>query len=70
MCSNAARLTRIGEAIDQLAAEAASADGDSAAQVAGRLADIWAMMADIDPGLARRLRAYSDDQGSPEPGQP
>ncbi len=61
MCSNAAdQVARIGEAIDQLAAEAAGAGDDSHAQVAERLAAIWAMMADLDPGLAQRLRGYTD----------
>ena len=61
MCSNAAdRLARIGEAIDQLAVEAADAGEDSHGRVAERLAAIWAMMADLDPGLAQRLRGYTD----------
>ena len=62
MCSSAAeRLATIGEAIDQLAAEAAGADDASPGRVAERLAAIWAMMADLDPGLARRLRGYTDN---------
>jgi len=59
MCSNAAaRLARLGEAIDELAAEAAGTDGGGAEQLAGRLAAVWDMMADLDPGLARQLRGY------------
>ena len=75
MCSNAAaRLTRIGEAIDKLAAESASAGDDSPDRVAERLAAIWAMVAELDPGLARRVRGYTDEepaghaQGTPGPG--
>lgn len=60
MCSNTAtRLTRIGEAIDQLAAEAAAAGDGGPSQVAGRLAALWAMIAELDPGLARQLRGYT-----------
>ena len=65
MCSNAVdRLARIGEAIDQLAAEAAGAGDDGPGRVAERLAAIWAMMADLDPGLAQRLRGYTDHDAS------
>ena len=61
MCSNAAsRLARISEAIDQRAAEAAGAGDDSHGRVAEGLAVIWAMMADLDPGLAQRVRGYTD----------
>lgn len=70
MCSNAAaRLARLGEAIDQLAAEAASITGGGADQLAGRLAATWAMVAELDPGLARQLRGYlSDGPGTDAPG--
>jgi hypothetical protein len=61
MCSNADRLALIGEAIDQLAADAASGAADSPDRVAGQLAAIWAMMAELDPGLARRLRSYTGE---------
>ena len=62
MCSNTAdRLARLGEAIDQLAADAANAADGSPDQVAGQLAAIWAMVADLDPGLARQLRGYLSD---------
>lgn len=72
MCSStAARLARVGEAIEQLAAEAASVAEGTPEQVAGRLAAIWDMMAELDPGLARKLRGYTDsDQGGPAPGTP
>ncbi|MBO0775169.1 MAG: hypothetical protein J2P34_02550 [Actinobacteria bacterium] len=72
MSSNTAdRFALIGEAIDRLAAEAASAAGDEPLRVASRVAAIWAMMAELDPGLARRLRAYTDgDPGRRPPGTP
>lgn len=60
MCSNGgARLARIGEAIDQLADEAAAAGDGEPSQMAGRLAALWAMLAELDPGLARQLRGYT-----------
>jgi hypothetical protein len=65
--SDEARLARISEAIDQLAADAASgADGD-AEQSAGRLAAIWAMLAEADPGLAQRLPGYARGDQAPPP---
>lgn len=65
MCSStAARLARIGEAIEQLAAEAASAHDGAPEQAAERLAAIWQMMAELDPGLARHLRGYTDSEQS------
>ncbi len=71
MCSNADRLALIGEAIDQLAADAASGAADSPDQVVRQLAVIWAMMAELDPGLARRLRSYTGEgEGGREPGAP
>jgi hypothetical protein len=60
MCSTEARLARISAAIDEVAA-ALSAGGASGAELddlAERLARIWAMLAEIDPALARRLRGY------------
>jgi hypothetical protein len=70
MCSiTDPRLALIGTAIDELAeaarAEAAGARaGDSRPGVsdtmAERVAGIWAMVADLDPGLARRLSQYTD----------
>ena len=68
MCSMTdPRLAMIGTAIDDLAeaarAEAAAAragDGrpGSADTMAERVAGIWAMVADLDPGLAQRLSQY------------
>jgi hypothetical protein len=64
MCSTLdARLARIGEAIDEVAAAARNraASGDDVGDLAERLAGIWAMMADLDPALASRLRGYCQD---------
>jgi hypothetical protein len=73
------RLAIIGTAIDELAeaaraeaiqAEAIQAEAAQARPVpgtsdtmAGRVAGIWAMVAELDPGLAWRLAQYTD----PEP---
>ena len=58
MCSTPdARLARIGAAIDELAA-AARAEGVDA--VAGRLAELWAMVVAMDPELAQRLPGYTE----------
>ncbi len=69
MCSNAAaRIARICAAIEELAgplsdrvtvgAAAGPAQDRADDDVAGRLAAIWAMMAEADPELARRLPGY------------
>ncbi len=50
-------LDRLGEAIDGLA-DAARADAASAQELAGRLAEVWEMVAELDPELARRLAGY------------
>jgi hypothetical protein len=75
MCSTPSeRLTRIGEAIDKLAADSRAPDHagpdpagtDSAgadACIEDRLARIWAMVAELDPELARRVTDYSTGTG-------
>jgi len=63
MCSNMeARIAAVGEAIDEVAAalQAGAASGASLDDLAGRLAQIWAMVAELDPGLARRLPGYRE----------
>ncbi|MDX6334873.1 MAG: hypothetical protein QOG05_2213 [Streptosporangiaceae bacterium] len=74
MCSMTdPRLAMIGTAIDELAeaarAEAARdgtaspgtpGDTDTSDTMAERVAGIWAMVADLDPGLAQRLARYTD----------
>jgi hypothetical protein len=66
MCSTVEpRLAVIAEAIDEVAA-VLSAGGLSAAgmdELAARLAGIWAMLAELDPALAGRLRDYTTDGG-------
>ncbi len=63
MCSTPdPRLDRIGSAIDELAAaaaEVAAGGTEDPGALAGRLAEIWAMVADLDPALAKRLRGYT-----------
>ena len=60
MCSTTGeRLARLGQAIDDLAAESkAQARAGAAGDVADRLAGAWAMLAELDPELARRLAGY------------
>jgi hypothetical protein len=58
MCSKPdPRLALIGTAIDELAEAAAGEEVDA---LAGRLADLWAMVAAVDPGLAQRLPGYRE----------
>ena len=61
MCSTrAAGIDRVCRAIEELASRSSEPDGAPVADddVAGRLAAIWAMIADIDPELAKRLPTY------------
>jgi hypothetical protein len=63
MCSTAAeRLARIGTAIDELAAAALPGAGEGQPgqhdDIPGRLAQIWAMIAELDPELSKRLPGY------------
>ncbi len=70
MCSiTDGRLALIGTAIDELAeaarlAAAGAGTGHSRPgtpdTMAERVAGIWAMVADLDPGLAQRLSQYTD----------
>ena len=39
-------------------ADAARGDEASAQELAGRLAEVWEMVAELDPELARRLAGY------------
>ncbi len=65
MCSTTGeRLARLGQAIDDLADESREqARAGAAGDVTDRLADAWAMLAELDPELARRLAGY---QAAPE----
>ena len=53
----------IQEAIDEVAAASreGAASGAGMADLTTRLARIWAMLAELDPALARRLRDYAAD---------
>jgi len=61
VCSTEERLALIGEAIDEVAAAVGkgAASGAGMADLTARLARIWAMLAEVDPALARRLRDYA-----------
>ena len=64
MCSTReARLARLRAAIDEvaLAAQAGSGEHADLEELATRLAGLWAMIAELDPGLAARLRGYCPD---------
>ena len=77
------RLAMIGAAIDELAEASRAASGsrspggsvpDASGTMAERVARIWAMVADLDPGLAQRLPGYTDqhrqDRQGPQDPQP
>lgn len=74
------RLAMIGAAIDELAEASRAASGilgpssspgapDTSGSMAERVVRIWAMVADLDPGLAQRLSGYTgqDPQDRPDP---
>jgi hypothetical protein len=64
MCSTAEdRLALIGKAIDEVAAalRTGAPSGAELDGLAGRLAHIWGMIAELDPALAGRLRNYAVD---------
>jgi hypothetical protein len=66
MCSTTGeRLARIGNAIDELAEAALPGAGEGQPNqpgqhdnIADRLAQIWAMIAELDPELSKRLPGY------------
>jgi hypothetical protein len=51
------RLALLGTAIDELARDAAGAGADTLDR---RLAELWAMVAAVDPELAQRLPGYRE----------
>jgi hypothetical protein len=70
MCSTAEqRLAEIGRAIDDLAAKALADQGatEHRAQagdrdeVVGKVAELWALLAELDPDIARRMSGYQLD---------
>jgi hypothetical protein len=65
MCSTVeGRLAMIGRAIDEVAARASerAVSGARLDDLTARLAAIWAMLAELDPALAGRLRDYAVDR--------
>ena len=74
MCSTLEiRLAMLRAAIDEVAAAAQSgqAGHTDPGELARRLAGLWAMIAELDPDLAARLRGYCPDtplRGRPQPG--
>ena len=55
------RLAQIVKAINEVAASVDAEVKPDLADLAARLADIWAMIAELDPALAARLRSYHQD---------
>ena len=73
MCSTReARLASLRAAIDEvaLAAQADPGEHPDVGELAARLAAIWAMIAELDPGLAARLRGYCPDTSLGSRGRP
>lgn len=65
MCSIEQRLEEIGLAIGELAVQAgmpaegaASIEPDDSGRILARLAELWGLLADLDPEVARRLAGY------------
>ncbi len=66
MCSSdAGRVADIGRAIDDLAAQAGAARRNARpgeeGEIAARLAELWSLIAELDPEVARRLPTYRLD---------
>jgi hypothetical protein len=58
VCSNMGdAVDRIAAAIDQLATDVQDKAGEP--EMARRVADLWQMVSDLDPELARRQRGYA-----------
>lgn len=73
MCSRReAQLASLRAAIDEvaLAAQADPGEHPDVGELAARLAAIWAMIAELDPGLAARLRGYCPDTSLGSRGRP
>ena len=64
MCSTAAqRIAEIGRAIDDLSTRSggdAGAAAEDTGPVVARLAELWALLAELDPEVARRLAGYQN----------
>jgi hypothetical protein len=58
VCSNMGdAIDRIAAAIDQLATDAQDKAGEP--EMTRRVADLWQMVSDLDPELARRKQGYT-----------
>jgi hypothetical protein len=70
VCSNTGdAIDRVTAAIDQLASDSRDAKGANEGELTTRIADLWLMVSDLDPELARRTRRYTalaDDGPSAE----
>ena len=61
MCSiEESAVQRVAEAIDRLDADRRSADS---AGLEARIAEVWAMVGEIDPELARQASRYANPSG-------
>ena len=61
MCSiDESAIQRVTEAIDQLDADRKSADSSD---LEARVAEVWAMVRDVDPELARLASRYANPPG-------
>jgi hypothetical protein len=59
MCSKPAqRIAEIGQAIDDLAAQAGSESGNDTGSRLTKLAELWGLLAELDPEVAKRLVGY------------
>jgi hypothetical protein len=58
-------IDRIAAAIDQLAADARDKAGEP--ELTTRVAELWQMISDLDPELARRRQGYTASDGGTPP---
>lgn len=62
MCSTAERrIAEIGQAIDDLAMAGHRVNAGDRDEVVGKLAELWALLAELDPDIARRMPTYQRD---------
>jgi hypothetical protein len=62
VCSNTGdAVDRLAAAIDQLASDVRGSASEP--ELAARVADLWQMVSDLDPELARRARGYTAPPG-------
>jgi hypothetical protein len=66
VCSNVGdAIDRVTAAIDQLAIDAHG--GASESELAARVADLWELVSQLDPELARRTQGYAEPPGGALP---